>query len=173
MESLFAVPGIFRIIAVVKLLSKKGDEWVFLVGKRERSMLLELLHLYPMLGSGHFKKRTNKKSSGLLDEKLLEEALAETRQQNRQRLLEMLNEPDRFQETELGFKFAVKRAELEWLLQILNDIRVGAWAQLGSPDPKMGLELELKEEDDPLLITMDVAGMYETALLQALAVEEF
>ncbi|MGV3774610.1 MAG: hypothetical protein ACO1QB_17050 [Verrucomicrobiales bacterium] len=155
----------------MKLLNKDGDQFVFLVGKRERSMLLQLLQYYPMIDSGHFRPRTNRKSKELLDEKLLEEALAETRAENKRLLKDMLAETDRFVDNEIGFKFRVKRSELEWLLQILNDIRVGAWAKLGSPDPKLETDMILKEEYDPLQVTMNLAGFYQSAFLHAIMTE--
>ena len=57
---------------------------------------------------------------------LLEEALAEQQRENRRNLEEMLNQPNRFQESELGFTFALSPSELEWVLQRVRTLRPDA-----------------------------------------------
>jgi len=58
-------------------------------------------------------------------------------------------------------------AEIEWLLQILNDVRVGSWLSLGSPDEELELSL-LNAKTAPHFWTMQLAGEFEMRLLKAL-----
>ena len=58
--------------------------------------------------------------------------------------------------------------DLDHLLQVLNDTRVGAWMALGCPDP-------LPDWDDPepgpnpaCRLVMDLAGYFESRLIEAL-----
>ena len=78
---------------------------------------------------------------------LLNEALADQRLAHKQRLITWLAEPDRFRKTKRGFRMTLARDDSEWLLQVLNDIRVGHWLLLGSPDSAVTgpptLELEM------------------------------
>jgi hypothetical protein len=61
---------------------------------------------------------------------LIEEALAEQRSENKRQLQAMLADPSRFTERDGGWQFAMSHSDLEWLLQVLNDIRVGSWIML-------------------------------------------
>ena len=70
------------------------------------------------------------------NQQLLDEALAEQRAENRRQLQALLADPRRFAHTETGARLSLSPAEVEWLLQVLNDIRVGSWVRLGSPDDK-------------------------------------
>jgi hypothetical protein len=81
----------------------------------------------------------------------------------------MLKQPERFQEIESGFRFALSAPEIEWLLQVLNDVRVGSWIGLGSPDTEKGGKIPLTEETAPLLWVMEMAGSFEMVLLDALS----
>jgi hypothetical protein len=53
-------------------------------------------------------------------------------------------------------------------LQVLNDVRVGSWIALGSPDTEQGEKILLTEETAPRVRSMEVAGAFEAVLLEAL-----
>jgi predicted house-cleaning NTP pyrophosphatase (Maf/HAM1 superfamily) len=76
---------------------------------------------------------------------------------------------DRLAETRVAFK-RLSPAEIEWLLQVLNDVRVGGWLALGEPE-----ELEppeINETNAPYLLAMEAAGYFQAQLLAALAHHE-
>jgi hypothetical protein len=77
-------------------------------------------------------------SGGLPDaeasQRLLDDALAEHRAANQKRLGEWLADPVRLQRTKSAVRLALSAGEAEWLLQILNDLRIGCWLLLGSPE---------------------------------------
>jgi hypothetical protein len=151
----------------VKLLNRTESGFTFLIGKRERELLLALLRQYPVLKTAHYRSRGGAKSqSARENQELLEEALAEQQRENRRNLDEMLAQAGRFQETELGFQFTVSASELEWLLQVLNDIRVGSWVQMGEPDTNRELP-KLTDENVQLAWAIEMAGLFEHTLLEA------
>ena len=84
----------------------------------------------------------------------------------------MLKEAGRFTEDELGFTFALKPGELEWLLQVLNDIRVGSWVRLGEPAENSISSLEPTEENVQLAWALEIAGLFEHTLLAAADLSE-
>lgn len=152
----------------MKLLSQKDDTFTFLVGKRERDMLVAVLLRYPVLAAGHFSKRPAASLPAPPDQALLQEALAEQQKESRRALEQWLRAEGRFQETDLGCTFSLAGGELEWMLQVLNDIRVGSWVLLGEPDGKTPAPAELTEENMQLVWALEVAGLFEHHLLQAI-----
>jgi hypothetical protein len=101
---------------------------------------------------------------------MLEEALAEQRQENRRQVLAMLNEPQRFRETKSGFELTLAPAQVEWLLQVLNDVRVGSWLALG--EPEQGEKPKLTKQNANYFLAMELCGLFESVLLAALGVSE-
>jgi hypothetical protein len=85
-------------------------------------------------------------------------------------VLSMLDEPGRFRETKTDVRFTITRTQMEWLLQVFNDIRVGAWLALGEPKD---MELpEITKTNAPYLLAMEVSGQFEAGLLMALGEQE-
>jgi hypothetical protein len=143
---------------------RAGDNFSCQLGKGEQILLWNLLKLYPCISSaaqpGSGRKRNHSKE-------LLEEALAEQRRENKKRLEMFLREKTRLEAAEKNFRFSLSTAELEWLLQILNDVRVGNWILLGAPEEKLELKL-LDEKNAPYFWAMEMAGHFEMQILSAL-----
>jgi ribonuclease BN (tRNA processing enzyme) len=152
----------------VNLVRETKSGFVFLLGNEEREVFLQILERYPRVPEAHLrvsKSRELPKSAEM--QRLLNEALAEQRTENRNKIQQFLAHGGRFQQNESGWLFALSSAELEWLLQILNDVRVGSWVSLGAPEPKLEIQ-ELDENTIRDLWEMEVAGIFECALLEAL-----
>ena len=149
-------------------ISRQQEKIVCQMGRRERDLFLELLPLYPRTPAAH---RKLSKSSILPDaeaaQKLLDDALAEQRDQNRQLLEQLMLDLARFQVQPTGLKLVLSEADTEWLLQVLNDIRVGSWVLLGSPEDPHTVE-QLTEETVPNLWAMEMSGYFQMHLLKAL-----
>ena len=79
----------------------------------------------------------------------------------------MLREPGRFAAGQNGLRFSLRAPQMEWLLQVLNDIRVGSWLILGSPD-QAGKPIVLNEQTAPYFWSMEMSGYFQSALLEAL-----
>jgi hypothetical protein len=116
----------------VKLLRVEKDRYDFQLGRREASLFAIVLRLYPVIPPAH---QRLSKSSGTVDQSqpLLDEALAEQRKEHKKRVADFLTDAKRFQETKEGSQLHLTAGEIEWLLQVLNDVRVGNWILLGSP----------------------------------------
>ncbi len=150
----------------MKLIKREGEDFVLHIGRRERRLLLEVLKLYPLVPVARHRVSQTAKQ---MDEHqtLLEEALAERRQENKRQLVAMLHEEQRFKETDAGYRLTLSAPQVEWLLQVLNDIRVGSWLILGEPDEKKGKPVALTSENARHYAAMEFCGLFQMTLLDA------
>jgi hypothetical protein len=150
----------------MKLIQSTRTRLVFQLGLREKQSLLQLLKLYPWMPSTHHVlSKTGRVPDAEANQQLLNDALAEHRAANKQQLQTLLANPRRFKTTDKGARLSLSPYEVEWLLQVLNDIRVGSWVVLGSPDQKPA---ELTAANAPAYLTMETAGYFQMQLIQAL-----
>ena len=153
----------------MRLLSSSAGRLAFQFRRNEAEIFRELLALYPLVPATHHQLS---KSADELHEAqhLLDEALAERRQENKRQLDQWLNDPQRFVPSEKGhtLRLELTTAEADWLLQVINDIRVGSWLRLGSPDPHAEEQLEPTEENLRYYWAMELGGLFEMLLLSAL-----
>jgi len=155
----------------VKLIRSDKHGIVFHVGKREQQLLLETIKLYPLVPASHYRlSQGGQGPKADENQRLLEEALAEQRQENRRQVQAMLNAPQRFRETKSGLELTLTSAQVEWLLQVLNDVRVGSWLALG--EPESGEEPAVTEQNAKYFFALDVCGLFQSVLLAALGVSE-
>src|SRR5205823_394955 len=80
----------------------------------------------------------------------------------------LLTDSTRFLETAEGVEMTLTAGEIEWVLQVLNDVRVGNWILLGSPEEHPRLTVNIEEV--PLVATMELASMFQMDLLDALSI---
>ena len=152
----------------MKFLKVDKDNLVFQIGKREKRMLFEVLKLYPLLPSTHQRlTKTVETEEEKANQKLLEEAMAAQQQENRKQLATLLENPNRFLENHAGYHFTLDAHQTEWLLQVLNDIRVGSWLALGSPDEKQGRPAAFSPGNVRHLWAMEICGFFQSVLLEA------
>lgn len=57
---------------------------------------------------------------------------------------------------------------MEWLLQVLNDVRVGTWVSLGRPDPQTKHKLKPTAKNLHRLAIIELSGTFQMVLLEAL-----
>lgn len=150
----------------MKLIRVTQDAFVFHFATREKHLLLELLKLYPQMPS---RPNTVSKSGHLPDQattqRLLDEALAEQRAQNGRQLRCLVSDPRNWIHEEAHWLFTLAKPDLEWTLQVLNDIRVGSWILLGSPEQ---WSETVNPETAPHLWAMELAGAFQMVFLHAL-----
>lgn len=150
----------------MKLIKQTKNQCVFQISKREKRLLLEILKLYPLIPTAHHRlSRTADAKAIEADQRLLEEALAAHKKENRKQLTAMLTEENRFVAAGDGYRFTLSTHQTDWLLQILNDIRVGSWVKLGCPDEKNGKPAHLKDEDLYYYFAMEYCFLLQCALL--------
>jgi hypothetical protein len=154
----------------VRLLCKGEDRLEFQLGHREMIHWVTLLGLYPRVPPAHYRLTKNDETipEAAAGQELLNEALAEQREQHRKLVREFLADPARCQKTSSGGRLVLKAGELEWLLQVLNDIRVGSWVRLGSPESGVPPITATNTHD---IWAMEAAGFFESCLLEVLSSE--
>ena len=156
----------------MKLIRAGKNKLQFALHLEEKALLLHVLGLYPLVPATHYRlSKGGDLTNQAEDQLLLEESLVAQHQENRRQIAALMNDPKRFTATENGSRASFSRGEIEWLLQVCNDVRVGSWLALGSPDEKSLPEQELNEQTVPHLLIMDAAGFFEMQFLQALSRE--
>lgn len=154
----------------MKLIRTRREKFVFEIDPQEKRLLFEVLKLYPLISATHH--RLSRKSNIVQPndhQRLLEESLASQREENRKNVRAMLDKPGHFQTTTSGGQLTLSGPEIEWLLQVLNDVRVGSWIALGSPDPEQGKQTTFDEKTVPRFRMMELAGAFEMVFLDALS----
>jgi hypothetical protein len=150
----------------MKLIRSTNGRFVFQLGQRDKLLLLQVLKLYPRIPSASQPLTKSGKLPGHeSNQRLLDEALAEQRAENKKHLETLLTDPRRFADSETGCRLTLSHADMEWLLQVLNDIRVGSWLLLGSPDEKFE---KLTLATAPHYWAMEMSGIYQSRFLEAL-----
>ncbi|HEY0550388.1 MAG TPA: hypothetical protein VGF13_12365 [Verrucomicrobiae bacterium] len=153
----------------MKMVGANEQSIIFQLSNRERDALIKILQAYPVLPAAHQPVSRELKDSHLTDyQRLLDEALAEQRNANKRHLEEWLAPPERFHKTKSGCRFTLERADSEWLLQVLNDIRVGHWLRLGSPDASVMKPENLDLKTIPIWLAMEMSGYFQMSILEAL-----
>jgi hypothetical protein len=141
---------------------------VFQLSPGEEALLLATLRLYPVLDNGHHRISKDPKSAGSAEQRLLEESMAQLRAAHRHKLDELFRAPQRFFKGASGARHLILTgAQFEWLLQVLNDIRVGCWVRLGCPELEDARPPELTRMNARALHTMHISGQFQMALLEA------
>jgi hypothetical protein len=147
-----------------------GKSWAeFELAQQEQILLWHLLQQYPLVPPRHQRLSHNAENQED-NQQLLEEALREQRTAIRRQIELMLKEEGRFQavpDTE-NLRVTFTFGELDWLLQICNDLRVGSWLALGSPDLDVRPDLKGKPEVARFYFNMEVAGFFEMQFIRAL-----
>ena len=150
----------------MKLIQATKTKLGFLLGHREKRSLPQILHLYPCVPSAHHVlSKSGRLPDAEANQRLLDEALAEQRAENKKQVQALLADPRRFEPTQTGAHLSLARAEVEWLFQVLNDVRVGSWVRLGSPE---GKPREVTIATAPHFVAMEMAGYFQMQLLEAL-----
>jgi hypothetical protein len=61
---------------------------------------------------------------------------------------------------------------MEWLLQILNDVRVGCWVKIGRPELEPLRKTQLTADESRALSALELSGFFQMILLGAFDVPE-
>jgi hypothetical protein len=143
---------------------RTSDRVVLHFPAEEFRVFREILKLHAQMPP--LKQRLSK-SGGLPDreasQRLLDDALAEHRAANQKRLGEWLADPARLEQTETAVRLALSAGETEWLLQILNELRIGCWLLLGSPE-ELGPPSD--EAKAPHFLLMMLCEAFQAQLLE-------
>jgi leucyl/phenylalanyl-tRNA--protein transferase len=154
----------------MKLIRADQDQFEFEIGPGEKIRMQQVLKLYPLVPTSHHKLSAGRKIPNREEsEQLLAESLKAQREENHRQVESLLNDPRRFVKFEKGCRATFTRDEIEWLLQVFNDVRVGSWIALGSPEPDEETHQRLNKQNAPHIMALDVAGHFESILLDAVS----
>ena len=153
----------------MKLVRTDGNLCVFRLGQRERDLFTQVLRRHPLVPTGYHRyTRAGATADDPANQALLDEAMAGHRAEHRERVEGLLNDPSRLGSDEKGWRLTLSREDIEWLLQVLNDVRVGSWLKAGCPDPDGKTPPKITAANAPFFASIEAAGRFETALLDVL-----
>ena len=154
----------------MKLLEVTPEKLVFEMSGKEQSVLVDLLGLYPLIPPGHQRISIDTHSKVMEEEqKLLDDALAAQRAAHKAHLRAWLQESGRFVPRGEAVRFELSAGDVEWLLQVLGDLRVGSWIRLGSPDYAAERQLQVTRENVQFVWARELGGLFQMALLHGLS----
>ena len=141
---------------------KQPDGLLCKLNNGESQALMTVFSHYPARKIG--KPRLSKQKGFKEDNELLKTALEQSQKANesiihliQKQLADNLDHP----------RFKLSFEQVEILLQILNDLRVGFWEKLGSPSLDNLREAELGPREAAIFGIIEVAGYIQAAILHA------
>jgi hypothetical protein len=152
----------------VKLSRVDNGHFIFRLSDWEKQLLALILDLYPVIPVAHHPLSKSPATADKASQKLLDDALAEHRNENKKLVKAFLADSNRFRETDGSFWMSLTAAEIEWLLQVLNDIYIGNWIRLGSPE-EGAWDIEPTDENARQVGAMQVAQSFQADLLHAVS----
>jgi hypothetical protein len=150
----------------VKFIKAEKETFCFQIDSREKRLLFQVLERYPLVPVSHH--QICKGEERREDQALLEEAVVAQRKAHKRQVQALMRSKSRFREHKHGYQFSLKAPQMEWLLQVLNDVRVGSWLAIGSPDGPVETYAALNEKTAPYFWAMEVAGHFQMILLAAM-----
>lgn len=157
----------------MKVVQRTPERLVFGLGVREKVLLDKLLAFYPLQPEARpGLSRTLPAERVAEAESLLHESLRDQKKEQVAWLQERFSEGRALGRTGSGWRLNLKLGEVEVLLRIFNELRVGAWTRLGSPDNLDDPALAERAGAAPYHAIMTVAGQFEMVLLMGLQTAE-
>ena len=140
----------------------------FQISKLEKALLLATVQVFPVLDPTYHRLTKDPRNAAPAEQRLLEEAMERQKREHKARLSEfLLADVPVFTEAGEELYLNLSGEQLEWLLQVLNDIRVGSWVQLGSPDTDTVRRSNLTPEEARSVAAMDMSAYFQVGLLEA------
>lgn len=153
----------------MRLKETKQDHWQYALTDLERNILEAILERYPVLDPGYQQISRYMDSEDTREtQELLEECMSDQQKESKKFVNQILMDGSRhlFEVGDHAWEFHLSSEERESLLQILNDIRVGFWLELGSPEetsPNSSDQLTPEEESKWALFQF--TGYFQSNLL--------
>jgi len=153
-----------------RLFSEGGVEWE--MTEFEKDSLVDLVKSFPVIEPGYHRiSRLEEVDEEDERQQLLEESIAEQYIEDRKRL-ENLVYHERFEvEAEIA-RIQFNADDLDFLLLVLNNIRVGHWIRAGCPDEKKMKTLRLDPEHGIDFFRMFLCERFEAMILVSMELLE-
>jgi hypothetical protein len=145
-----------------------GAAFVFQISPREKALLLATLKLYPMLDSGFHQISRGERPQKKAEQQWLEEAMAEQRKEHKKKLDQFFGDEGRFfKMAKSEVRLTLNPEQMEWMLRVLNEIRVGSWVQLGRPELHAVRKTGATSQHASSVAAMELSGYFQMVLLEA------
>jgi hypothetical protein len=159
----------------VKLVSRDSDQFVFRLEPHEYETLRALLALRPRWPPRRRPLTGDTASTASLQqaEQELVESLGAHRNELTAAMAALLADPVRCASQSDGIRLlTLDTSEGNQLLRALNELHVGAWERLGSPDMELSRRPEITQENFLFVWAMDISELFEARLLDGLMGDE-
>jgi hypothetical protein len=158
----------------VKLLSKTEQHLAFDLNALETQLLSFTLASYPMAHEPWSvppaaREKTNRRPAAPSpDPELLSATLGEMKEAHRSRLEAFLSGPGLQQQPDGGSRLVLPLADVDWFMQVVNELRVASWYRLDCPEQHEEAAIEKHPERLHDFLRMDFSGMLLDGILRAL-----
>jgi hypothetical protein len=99
-------------------------------------------------------------------DRLLEESLAGQRAALKRQVTGLLEDIHAFRTDRAGWRLSLEPAKADWLIQVLNEVRVSAWVRLGSPDD---LDGQRAKPPNPEMQLIEVTAYFQSFFIESLS----
>jgi hypothetical protein len=124
--------------------------------------------LYPLLDASYHRLSRDPKTTGQAEQQWLEEAMEQQRQDHKKKLGQFFNDDRRFfKDGKDDLLLTLTGEQMEWLLRVLNEIRVGSWVRLDRPEMDAARKMSPTGAQARLFTAMELSGYFQAALLEA------
>ena len=160
----------------MKYIGRQGDNLVLVLRPRDREQWIFLLQRYPVYPASHHRLSLSPDAQTLAEQQqFLEETLTEQQRANQTLIEKFVRErlappPDEDENSPRAMRLTLTRAEVDWLLEVFNDVRVGFWVRLGRPDSEQMHSAQLMAARPLECASMELAAWAESFLLGALEI---
>jgi hypothetical protein len=156
----------------MKIIRQQDGQFEMRMEKDEWTALSDLLSQYPLTPAEHHSLNSEDHPDPDLKEsdQWLRESVSSHHTERETQLkqwVKSVKPDDSGSDIEYPATFDAERAD--WLIEILNDLRVGSWLSLDCPSPEEVSEKSWQSKDWPTIWAMEVSGMYQSILLKALS----
>lgn len=152
----------------MKFISATKEGYNFQLSPGEVRLLNDLLKLYPLTPDSIHRISKNPDLKEIAQsQKLLNEELADHRRISKSWLSAWIDQNLSVDLTSTETILRLKESELELLLQVFNDIRIGSWMLLGSPTQEQREDIEPTRQNHALICIMDMCGAFQMSLMNA------
>jgi leucyl/phenylalanyl-tRNA--protein transferase len=151
----------------VKFVYSADGRFLFRLDEREKNLFLDLLQRYPVIDKP-YQPLSKSLAPDEADQELLEDALRSHQREVKQALLAAFGGPESLQKTRAGYRLSLAREQLESLLQVLNDIRVGTWRLMGCPDEDAYDAAPADAQTAVQRWVLDITAWYQHTIISAI-----
>ncbi len=155
----------------MKYLRRDEQALTFSMNDGEWHLLDYLLTSYPM-ATDVWPQNESSPAKGPVgpDPMLLSAALAETKRAHQNKIALFL-EKQPTPKNSKHFEFVLPLEEVEWFLQVVNEVRVGAWYALGCPEEDPGTLATQPDIDYGNLLRMEFAMLLQCIVMDELGAD--